>query len=59
MFRVVPKDMVVGLADTIVFHLDNNEIPDITYIETPQVEISGAFEIRFVPFDLERDSLCF
>ena len=34
--QVASKDMVVGLADTIVFHLDNNEIPVITYIETPQ-----------------------
>ena len=40
------RDIGVGLADTIVFHLDNNEIPVITYIETPQVEKSGAFEIR-------------
>ena len=50
--------MMVGLV-ILVFHLDNNEIPVITYIETPQVEKSGAFEIRFVPFDQERDSLSF
>ena len=47
--------MAVGVADTIVFHLDNNVVPVITYVETPLVEISGAFEIKFVAFDLERD----
>ena len=49
----------VGLADTIVFHLDNNDIPVITNVETPQVEKSGAFEIKFVAFDQERDLLRF
>ena len=58
-FGVIPYDRDEGRFDTIVFHLDYNVVPVITYIETPQVEKSGAFEIRFVPFDQERDSLSF
>ena len=38
-------EYVGSVGDTIVFHLDNNEVPVITYVETPQVEKSGAFEI--------------
>ncbi|CUS81419.1 Cohesin domain-containing protein [Candidatus Kryptobacter tengchongensis] len=59
MFRVLPKDITIGVPDTIIFHLDNNEVPVIRYIETSVVEVSGEFEIKFVPFDQERDSLRF
>ena len=59
MFRIVPYDANRGVLSSVVFHLDNKEVTVKTYIETPQVEKSGAFEIRFVPFDHERDSLSF
>jgi len=59
MFRIVPFDANRGVLSSVMFHLDNNEVPVITYIGTPQVEKSGAFEIKFVAFDQERDSLSF
>jgi len=48
-----------GKKDTISFHLDNNEPPRVTYIETPEIEVVGSYSIKFIALDRERDSLRF
>jgi hypothetical protein len=48
-----------GKGDSVKFHLDNNEPPRITYIETPKVEVVGSYPMKFISWDRERDTVKF
>jgi hypothetical protein len=48
-----------GKGDSVKFHLDNNEPPRITYIETPKVEVVGSYPMKFISWDREGDTVKF
>jgi hypothetical protein len=48
-----------GKGDSVKFHLDNNEPPRITYIETPKVEVVGSYSMKFISWDREGDTVKF
>jgi hypothetical protein len=60
LFRLTPYDRNMGLQYiSKPFHLDNNEPPRITYIETPKVEVVGSYPMKFTSWDRERDTVKF
>jgi len=60
LFRLTPYDRNMGLQYiSKPFHLDNNEPPRITYIETPKVEVVGSYPMKFISWDRERDTVKF
>ena len=58
MFRIVPFDANRGVLSSVVFHLDNNEVP-VVYLDSIGVIVGGDGEIRFRVFDSEGDSLSY
>jgi urease beta subunit len=60
LFRLTPYDRNMGLQYiSKPFHLDNNEPPRITYIETPKVEVVGSYPMKFISWDREGDTVKF
>lgn len=56
MFRITPKDSETGLADTVIFHIDNNELPTIE-ISDLTGEQEGDVEIGYILSDTENDTI--
>ena len=50
MFRIVPFVANRGVLSSVVFHLDNNEVP-VVYLDSIGVIVGGDVEIRFRVFD--------
>ncbi|MBL7066980.1 MAG: VCBS repeat-containing protein [Candidatus Marinimicrobia bacterium] len=56
-FRITPKDVNTGIPDeTADFHLDNNDIPEVTLAEIPGVN-TGDIPINYTLSDTEGDTL--
>ncbi len=56
MFRITPRDDETGSADSIIFHLDNNEPPTVE-ISDPAGEQEGYVTINYSLSDNENDTL--
>ncbi len=56
MFRITPKDTEIGLPDTVIFHLDNNEPPSVK-VSDPAGEQEGDVTLDYNLSDSENDTL--
>ncbi|MCH8837866.1 MAG: VCBS repeat-containing protein [Candidatus Marinimicrobia bacterium] len=55
--RLIPADQDTGLGDTIVFHVDNNQLPYVDTLIVDSGEHRGNITIRYTLVDLENDSV--